>query len=199
MPLAASAKRSAAHRGGRRFASGLDWAGSFLVLLTPAIPVATWMACFHYQGSIVTMIEAGPSGWWQHVPVPTLTAVKILLGWIVAQALLLKLLPGPTIRGPITPTGAQPLYRRNGIPAWIVTHGGIFGIAWPMGWLDPGSLYEHYGALLALLVITRWSSACSFTGRDAVIQAVVMRSILVSPCSISFRASNCIRSSWVST
>lgn len=153
------------------------WIGPFcLLLVTPVIPVATWMACFHYQGSIVTMIEAEPSDWWKHLPVPTLTAVKILSGWIVAQALLLKLLPGPAIRGPITPTGAQPLYRQNGIPAWIVTHGGIFGVAWPMGWLDPGSLYEHYGSLLALLVVTSlvfclflyWKGRCYPSSGDAV-------------------------------
>lgn len=134
-------------------------AGTFRIWVAPALvmivsfllTIPFWMACVYHRGSFLDFLQAGPSSWLAHLPHPTFTALLIFLGWVAFQALLLKFLPGKRYLGPPTPTGQQPEYRLNGILAWLVTHIGIFGIAWPLGWLHPGALYKHYGSLLALL------------------------------------------------
>ncbi|MGM0575987.1 MAG: 7-dehydrocholesterol reductase [Myxococcota bacterium] len=130
------------------------WLGpAALIFTTPFLVLLLWMACVHYEGSLAVMAAAGPADWLGHVPAPTLTSVGIVVGWVVFQALLLTLLPGRRFLGPVTPEGAQPEYKLNGVLAWFVTHGLLFGVAWPAGLLDPGALYHHYGAVLVTLNI----------------------------------------------
>ncbi len=130
------------------------WIGPLaLMVSTPLLSVLFWIACVHHQGEITTMLAAGPASWWSHVPAPSWTAVGIILGWVAVQGLLLAVLPGRRFEGPVTPGGVRPVYRLNGILAWVVTHGGLFGVLWPLGILDPGRLYHHFGSVLMTLTL----------------------------------------------
>ena len=130
------------------------WIGPLaLMISTPILSIVVWMACVSYEGSIIAWLTAGPTDWLAHMPAPSWTAVAIIFAWVVVQLLLLVLLPGRKFLGPVTPAGVQPEYKLNGIPAWLVTHIGLFGVAYPLGWLDPGKLFDHYGSLLITLTI----------------------------------------------
>lgn len=148
-----------------------------LLTTTPFLVLGVWEAVVHHQGSLLALAFAGPAAWVADLPVPTVTALAIVAGWFVFQALLLRLLPGPTFPGPVTPEGERPIYKLNGIAAWVVTHGLLFGIAWPLGWLDPARLYDHFGAILVILNLGALAF-CVFlyakgrlwpTGRDTVV------------------------------
>jgi 7-dehydrocholesterol reductase len=131
------------------------WIGPLaLMVATPVLSIAFWIACAAYDGSILALLRARPSEIVAHVPAPSAAAAAIIAGWIACQWLLLKTLPGARFLGPITPAGAQPEYTLNGIAAWTITHVGLFGVAYPLGILDPGALYDQYGALLTTLTVT---------------------------------------------
>lgn len=129
------------------------WIGPLaLMVFTPPLSILFWMACAHFDGSIVALFTAGPAAWWPLFPVPTLRAAAIIVGWTVFQLALLEFLPGKTFLGPVTPAGVQPSYRLNGVAAWTVTHVGLLA-AWWLGWLDVGGLYDVYGEVLITLTL----------------------------------------------
>lgn len=130
------------------------WIGPLaLMVSTPLLSVLFWICCAHFDGEITTMIAAGPAAWWAHVPGPSWIAVAIIVGWVVVQGVLLAVLPGRRFEGPVTPSGVQPVYRLNGVAAWVVTHGVLFGVLWPLDILDPGALYHHFGSVLMTLTL----------------------------------------------
>ena len=45
----------------------------------------------------------------------------VILGYCVFSLVLMKMLPGPTTRGPVTPKGHTPVYRDNGFKCFLVT------------------------------------------------------------------------------
>ena len=129
------------------------WIGpGALILFTPFLAVAVWMACVFYEGSVLLMAQAGPADWLAHLPAPTWTAVAIVGGFTLFELLLLEFLPGETLLGPVTPAGVQPAYKLNGMAAWVISHVGMVG-AWYLGWLDVGALYDHYGEVLVMLTL----------------------------------------------
>jgi 7-dehydrocholesterol reductase len=54
-------------------------------------------------------------------PKPTLLACKIIAVYGVFEAALQLLLPGKTVYGPISPAGNRPVYKANGVAAYLVT------------------------------------------------------------------------------
>lgn len=122
-----------------------------LMTTTPFLMIALWLTAKNHDGSFLAFFGAGPSAWLAELPRPTWTAVALVVGWTVFQGLLLAFLPGEKFLGPPTPAGERPVYKLNGMPAWWISHVGLFGVAWPMGWIDPGALYNHYGSLLVTL------------------------------------------------
>ena len=135
---------------GRRFAAALD-SGHFRGDMDGLFPLSG-IHRYHDRGGAELLVEGfacteSDSG--QDPP-----------GLACRPGAVAQVVAGGNDQGPHHSDGGTPVYRRNGIAAWFVTHVGIFGVAWPMGWLDPGTLYDHYGSLLALLT----SAALVFCG-----------------------------------
>ncbi len=149
-----------------------------LVLMALTLPasILMWIACIYYDGSVVELVAAGPADWWQHVPSPSWIALEIIVGWTVVQLLLLKLIPGRKFLGPVTPNGGQPEYKLNGVAAWVVTHVGLLGVAYPLGIVEPGRLFDHYGSILITLTVLAftfcvflyWKGRTHPTSRDTI-------------------------------
>lgn len=138
------------------------WLGPIaLMVSTPILSILFWIACTYDHGSITELVRNGVGGVAEHVPKPSMTAAAIIAGWFAVQWALLQFLPGKRFLGPVTLAGVQPEYKLNGILAWAITHVGLFGVAWPLGWLDPGKLFDHYGALLMTLTIAAFAF-CAF-------------------------------------
>ncbi len=122
-----------------------------LLTTTPFLVIGVWEAVMFHGGSLFSLAMAGPAAWWADMPAPTLTALQIVVGWVIFQLALMHLLPGKAFLGPVTPEGDRPAYKLNGILAWFVSHGLVFCVAWPLGWINPGALYDHFGSVLVVL------------------------------------------------
>jgi 7-dehydrocholesterol reductase len=127
---------------------------ALLVLVTPPVAILLWSVCAHLDGSLSRLLTA--EGWEiviARLPAPSLGALAVVLGFAAFQLALLRLLPGPTMLGPLTPRGVQPRYKLNGIPAWGVTHAAFFGASFGLGLFPAGVLYDIFGELLMTLVV----------------------------------------------
>src|SRR5512140_2775533 len=127
-----------------------------LILLTPPAAILCWIVCTFepFNGSLRPLLTAsGLESLLAHWPWPSGSAVAIVGIFIAVEAALLLLLPGKRFEGPLTPAGRRPVYKLNGVPAWIVTHGLFFGGSYGLHLFKPGLLWDHFGEILATLVL----------------------------------------------
>jgi 7-dehydrocholesterol reductase len=122
-----------------------------LIVTTPLIAVLVWLTCVHFDGSILLLARTrSVESLLQLVPRPTWRAAAILFGWFIIQGLLLAVLPGKHYEGPPSPTGQRPVYKLNGIAAWLVTHGGL-ALSWTLGLWHATTVYREFGSMLVIL------------------------------------------------
>ncbi|WP_053237273.1 hypothetical protein [Sandaracinus amylolyticus] len=128
------------------------WIGPALLLsTTPILVVVLWMTCAHFDGSIALFLAQIDLGTFVRLfPRPTTSAGAILALWVVAQTLLLAVLPGREHLGPVTPTGRQPRYRLNGVAAWAVTHVALIG-TWALDLWSASTVVRELGAMIVIL------------------------------------------------
>lgn len=75
-----------------------------------------------------------------------------ILGIFAAiQLVFLRVLPGRTVYGPVTPAGNVPEYRDNGLLAFTLTQGGFLALSYGAGLFDASILYTHLGDILGAL------------------------------------------------
>ena len=84
-------------------------------------------------------------------------AWKFILPYALFQLALMKILPGKLTKGPITPAGNIPIYRANGMLAYLVTLTTYFVCAYILKLFNPADIYDHYlefiGAMNVLSLI----------------------------------------------
>jgi 7-dehydrocholesterol reductase len=127
-----------------------------LISLTPPAAILFWIACTFppFDGALLPLATA--EGWRAvaaHWPWPSPRAAALVLGFAALEGILLQWLPGRAFEGPLTPTGHRPRYRLNGIPAWLVTHALFFGCSYGLRLFDAGIVWDHFGPILATLVL----------------------------------------------
>jgi 7-dehydrocholesterol reductase len=127
-----------------------------LILFTPPAAIIFWIICTFepFNGSLLPLFSA--AGWrslLMHWPWPSASAVTIVLVFAVFEVILLQGLPGKAFEGPITPSGARPRYKLNGIAAWFVTHALFFGCSFGLHLFKAGIVWDHFGEILATLVL----------------------------------------------
>lgn len=134
--------------------------GSLLIMLcSPPFALMMWYTNTALDGSLAKLwqliVEQGFFSVmytiWQPVFWGSPLAWSLIAGFIVFEAVLLKCLPGKTFHGPISPMGNIPVYKSNGILAFLTTLAvfslGSFGLQ-----LFPASiLYDNFGAILGAL------------------------------------------------
>jgi 7-dehydrocholesterol reductase len=128
----------------------------FLILITPPAAIILWIVCNFepFNGSLTPLLA--PAGWRSiadHWPWPNLSAVVILLIFLVFELFLLQFIPGKVYEGPITPSGSRPHYKLNGIAAWFVTHALFLGCSFGFHMFKAGILWDNFGEILATLVL----------------------------------------------
>jgi 7-dehydrocholesterol reductase len=124
-----------------------------LMLSTPPAALLAFGVCRHLDGSVSRLLTA--EGWRiliENWPMPTARAALMLADFAAFQLVLLRVLPGSEFLGPVTPTGARPRYRQNGVLAWAVTHGAFFGLSLGAGLFSAGILWDELGPMLMTLV-----------------------------------------------
>jgi 7-dehydrocholesterol reductase len=130
-----------------------------LVTLCPPTALLIWYTHTSLGGSVMALWhEAARVGGlqllasvWLPVMWGSKTAWAIIGAFAVTQLFLMRVLPGPDFHGPETPKGHVPVYKANGVAAFVVTLalfcGGSFGLH-----LFPASIiYDHFGAIIGAL------------------------------------------------
>jgi 7-dehydrocholesterol reductase len=149
-----------------------------IILLLWTAPTAQLipMTVYSYGGSISrAWAEGSLESYWALLPRPSLEGAAIFLGWTLFQGLLLELVPGPTIEGPVTMSGEKPLYVQNGMWCWFITHAAWLILGPLTNTIDFGALYYHWGAMIAsasaigvpLCLLLYWKGKNYPSSRDA--------------------------------
>jgi 7-dehydrocholesterol reductase len=131
---------------------------STLFAICPLMVVYFWMACDQYGCSLWTPIDMvmrkGMTSvvlktvFWDHLPIPTVKATQIFIGWMVTQALMYAFLPAKTAFGQLTPAGYMLPYKVNGLFAWVLTHALFVYGSFYAGWFKASIVVENWAGLL---------------------------------------------------
>jgi len=101
----------------------------FLITFTPSTVVVLWYTAVHCDGSFLQLshvlstdgLLTGVARIWADIHIASPTSVAVIVGYIVWALILMTTLPGPTVEGPITPSGNVPRYRDNGFACYLLT------------------------------------------------------------------------------
>mmetsp|Transcript_29310 Transcript_29310/g.73636 ORF Transcript_29310/g.73636 Transcript_29310/m.73636 type:complete len:477 (+) Transcript_29310:213-1643(+) len=131
--------------------------GTLILLLgCPAFVIILWYINCKLNGSLaefVALVGAeGPAGLWKLWPSPGQEAWAIIGVFGLVEALLQLFLPGKTFHGPTSPKGNVPVYKANGMPAYVTTLLLFFGV-WKSGMYNPARVYDLLGEIFAALNI----------------------------------------------
>lgn len=90
---------------------------------------------------------------WSPVFFGTAPAWKILGAFIALELFLMKALPGRKVHGPGSPRGNTPVYKANGISAFLCTLALFYLGSFQFKLFSPGIIYDNLGGLLGALNI----------------------------------------------
>ncbi|KTD17966.1 7-dehydrocholesterol reductase [Legionella jordanis] len=131
----------------------------FLILVCPPFAILMWYTNSHLQGSLQQLglflkqegIFRGIYEIWQPLFFGSPTAWTIIAVFIFFEFLLAKYLRGKPFKGPITPKGNVPLYKANGVAAFLLT---VFSFCFCSFYLNlfPATIiYDEFGAIIGAL------------------------------------------------
>ncbi|XP_012945181.1 7-dehydrocholesterol reductase [Aplysia californica] len=135
----------------------------FLIMFVPNLVILIWYTVMHCEGSYMKMysvfqgrsVLAGLRDIWSLVNYPSAPIVWILIGYCAYALAMMKLLPGKTVTGPLTPKGNTPVYKDNGFVFFVLTIVLFWALTLalrPFG-LSPSILYDRFDEVLSLLNI----------------------------------------------
>jgi 7-dehydrocholesterol reductase len=131
----------------------------FFILCCPPLAILIWYTNTEMEGSILSLIAFfqksgffqgmkeiwGPVFWGSEI------AWKMIFIFALFQLFLMKLLPGKTFYGPLTPKGNIPVYKANGPQTYAVTLS-VFCLCTFVFKIFPATLlYDHLGEMIGAL------------------------------------------------
>eukprot|EP00250_Pteridium_aquilinum_P016192 c22993_g1_i1 orf=421-1800(-) len=126
-----------------------------LLLSCPPFVILLWYTLVHMDGSALKtwdfLREHGLQGLFNIWPSPSLVAWKIIAVYAAFEAALQLLLPGKKVLGPISPMGNRPVYKENGVAAYLCTMV-VYVLIWRLGWFNPAIVYDHLGEIFSALI-----------------------------------------------
>ncbi|WJX48599.1 7-dehydrocholesterol reductase [Trifolium repens] len=124
-----------------------------LLTLCPPFVILLWYTMTAADGSVLnTFYYLRDNGGFVNLwPKPTLLACKIIAVYGAFEAALQLLLPGKTVYGPISPAGNRPVYKANGVAAYLVTLLTYVALWW-FGIFNPTIVYDHLGEIYSTLI-----------------------------------------------
>jgi 7-dehydrocholesterol reductase len=79
------------------------------------------------------------------------TAWAMIGVFALFQLALMRLLPGKEFRGPATPSGHVPIYKDNGLLAYVVTAATFFLLSYGLELFSPSIVYDNFPGLIGAL------------------------------------------------
>lgn len=134
----------------------------FLVGITPPFAMLFWHVNAELNGSFLALTEEIASKgilailynvWWSRL-FGTPEAWAIIGVFAGCQLLFMKVLPGKTYFGTVTPMGNIPEYRDNGLLSYLLSFALYLGGSIGLGLFSPGIIYHHFGDILGALNLT---------------------------------------------
>jgi 7-dehydrocholesterol reductase len=130
-----------------------------LLLLCPPAVFIFWYTNVHLDGSFQQMgnmlwneglIETFNTIWLPYF-FGSAAAWKMIAAFAAFELLLMKIVPGKRVEGPITPAGNIPIYKANGVACYLITLF-AFGLgSFYFKWFSPSIIYDHFPNLLGAL------------------------------------------------
>jgi 7-dehydrocholesterol reductase len=130
-----------------------------LLLACPPAVMLVWHTHVALGGSLAALLaEFARDGFfatlwavWGPVFLGTRTAWAMIGSFAAVELVLMRVLPGKTFLGPVTPMGNVPVYRANGVAAFAVTLT-LFAVGgfW-LRLFSPTIVYDHFGGILGAL------------------------------------------------
>src|SRR2546426_543094 len=81
----------------------------------------------------------------------TTTAWTILGVFAATELVLMRVLPGKQFLGPITANGNVPVYKANGVLAFVVTIALFLGASYGLHLFSPAVVYDNFGGIIGAL------------------------------------------------
>ncbi|EFJ06471.1 hypothetical protein SELMODRAFT_135440 [Selaginella moellendorffii] len=126
-----------------------------LLLFCPPFVIVLWYTLVHGHGAVSSFWDLAQAKGFQALveiwPRPTLTACKIIAAFGLFEAFLLLALPGKKFIGPVSPSGNRPVYKANGMAAYVTTLV-VYTAMWRFGWFNPALVYDHLGEIFSTLI-----------------------------------------------
>lgn len=130
-----------------------------LMTATPALVILVYLINKDFGGSILSFINASRAEGFFHLLFQTWLPIffgnamawKLIGYFSLSQIILMKWLPGKPFKGPITPKGNTPIYKANGLLAFIVTISSFFILSLGFDVFSPTIIYDNFGPLLGAL------------------------------------------------
>ncbi|MES2122077.1 MAG: 7-dehydrocholesterol reductase [Chlamydiota bacterium] len=131
----------------------------FLITFCPPIVMLIWYTNVHLNGSLEALMQLFSQegvfhtirSIWGPVFFGTPMAWKILAFFAAGELTLMKLLPGRKYYGPVTPKGNIPVYKANGVSAFLITLGIFYIAGFKLRLFSPTIIYDNFGGLLGAL------------------------------------------------
>jgi len=130
-----------------------------LITVCPPTAILLWYTHTVHHGSLSALVQqfahegfvATLGQIWRPVFFGTPTAWAIIGIFAAAQLLLMRVLPGKPFQGPITANGNVPLYKANGVLAFVTTLALFFATSVGLKLYSPTVVYDHFGGILGAL------------------------------------------------
>ncbi|WP_298624253.1 7-dehydrocholesterol reductase [uncultured Legionella sp.] len=131
----------------------------FLILICPPFVMLMWYTNTQLDGSFATLwnmiIQNGffatTYSIWQPLFWGSSTAWAIISCFVLFELALMKLLPGKIFHGPITPKGNVPVYKANGVLAFVTSMAAFAIASFGLNLFPATILYDNLGSLFAAL------------------------------------------------
>ena len=129
-----------------------------LVLLCPALAMLISYTIVKLEGNpLVLFHEVQQKGFcgviysaWFPYMFGSATAWKMIIPYVVFELALMKILPGKLAKGPVTPSGHVPVYKANGMLAYLVTLSTFF-ICTRLKIFNPADIYDYFLELIGAM------------------------------------------------
>jgi len=136
-----------------------------LMTICPIMGLLMTEANMHFGGSFLTMFQkvaTDPIGVIQaSYKAPSYETIKILVAFAVFELALMRLVPGKTFVGPISPSGNRPVYKANGFQCFIISVFAFLIGSFGLGWFKATIVYDHYAEMISALTVASFGF-CAF-------------------------------------
>ncbi len=130
-----------------------------LISICPPTAIVVWYTHTALKGSVSALGQmvmndgffTTLANIWRPVFFGTPTAWAAIGIFALVELLLMRILPGKPFQGPVTANGNVPLYKANGVAAFLTTLALFFVASYPLHLFSPTIIYDNFGGILGAL------------------------------------------------